>query len=45
MLVVHTDCNHETEAVQVCSHCGGELHASNVRTKPGPGANAARRAA
>jgi DNA-binding HxlR family transcriptional regulator len=40
LLVIHDECDHETEAVQVCSHCGGELHTGNVRTKPGPGATA-----
>jgi DNA-binding HxlR family transcriptional regulator len=42
-LVFHTECDHETEAVQVCSHCGGELHSRNVVTKPGPGARGRRR--
>ena len=38
MIVTHTDCGHDTEAVQVCAHCGGELDARNVSTRPGPGA-------
>jgi DNA-binding HxlR family transcriptional regulator len=41
LLVIHDDCDHETEAVQVCSHCGGELHTHNVHTEPGPGAKRA----
>lgn len=45
VLMVHTDCGHRTEAVPVCSHCGGELHARNLRARPGPGASAKRRAA
>jgi len=42
-VIVHTDCDHVAEAVTVCSHCGGELHAANVRAEPGPGATAAQR--
>ena len=38
--VEHRDCGHETHAVQVCSHCGGELTARNVRLHDGPGARA-----
>ncbi len=45
LLMVHADCGHATEAVPVCSHCGGELHARNLRAEPGPGAGARPRAA
>jgi DNA-binding HxlR family transcriptional regulator len=36
--LIHTDCGHEMEAVEVCSHCGGELTTRNVRAQAGPGA-------
>ncbi len=44
-VIVHTDCGHEIESKQICSHCGGELHARNVRSRLGPGANDEDRAA
>jgi DNA-binding HxlR family transcriptional regulator len=43
-IVFHDECGHRTEPVQVCSHCGGELHSRNVHSEPGPGANKAERA-
>ena len=42
--VVHLDCGEPVHAVSTCSHCGGELHARNVRARPGPGATADERA-
>ncbi len=38
METVHTECGHVFHAVPTCSHCGGEVHSRNVRTRPGPGA-------
>jgi hypothetical protein len=37
-VIVHTECGHEVEPVQTCSHCGGELDQHNVRVPLGPGA-------
>jgi DNA-binding HxlR family transcriptional regulator len=34
----HHDCDHDAEAVVVCSHCGGKLNTRNVTAKLGPGA-------
>jgi len=42
VVLIHTDCGHEMEAVEVCSHCGGELTGDNVRAKAGPGAGRGR---
>jgi DNA-binding HxlR family transcriptional regulator len=42
-VIVHTECGHEVEPVQVCSHCGGELDNDNVRAPLGPGATAEQR--
>ena len=42
--VVHLDCGEPVHAVSTCSNCGGELHARNVRPRPGPGATANQRA-
>lgn len=42
---VHVDCGHVMHAVSTCSHCGGELTASNVRAQLGPGATPKQRAA
>jgi DNA-binding HxlR family transcriptional regulator len=42
-VIVHTECGHEMEPVQTCSHCGGELDRHNVRVPLGPGATAAQR--
>jgi DNA-binding HxlR family transcriptional regulator len=36
-LVEHTDCQHDTEPLLVCSHCRETLTTRNVRLKPGPG--------
>jgi DNA-binding HxlR family transcriptional regulator len=36
-LLHHTDCDHETEPLLVCSHCREPLTTRNVRLKPGPG--------
>jgi DNA-binding HxlR family transcriptional regulator len=36
--VVHGRCNHVSEAVMVCSHCGERMMARDVRAVPGPGA-------
>ena len=35
----HLDCGHIVHAVPSCDHCGGELHARNIRGHAGPGAN------
>jgi DNA-binding HxlR family transcriptional regulator len=42
-VIVHTDCGHEVEPVQICSHCGGALDQHNVRVPLGPGATAEKR--
>jgi DNA-binding HxlR family transcriptional regulator len=42
-VIVHTDCGHEVEPVQTCSHCGGVLDQHNVRVPLGPGASAEQR--
>jgi DNA-binding HxlR family transcriptional regulator len=42
-VIVHTECGHEVEPVQTCSHCGGELDQHNVRVPLGPGASAEQR--
>jgi DNA-binding HxlR family transcriptional regulator len=34
----HVDCGEIFDAVPVCSYCGEEVHARNVRTEPGRGA-------
>ena len=44
-VVLHTECGHVMEPRQVCSHCGGELTARNVRSSLGPGATDEDRAA
>jgi DNA-binding HxlR family transcriptional regulator len=38
VVLIHTDCGHEMDAVPTCSHCGGEVSAKNVRAQAGPGA-------
>ena len=38
VIFVHKDCGKETTPKLVCSHCGGELTAHNMRPRPGPGA-------
>lgn len=37
--LVHTDCGHPFHMVATCSECGGEVHAGNTRSRPGPGAS------
>jgi DNA-binding HxlR family transcriptional regulator len=37
--LVHLDCGHVAHALSTCDHCGGELHARNIRPEAGPGAN------
>jgi DNA-binding HxlR family transcriptional regulator len=37
---VHEECDHAFHAVATCSQCGGEVHAGNIHTRPGPGADA-----
>jgi hypothetical protein len=44
-VIVHTDCGEVIEPTQTCSHCGGELHARNVRSRLGPAATGEDRAA
>lgn len=39
-VLVHTACGHDTHAVATCAHCGEELRADELRTRPGPGATA-----
>lgn len=36
--VVHAGCDHVSEAVLVCSHCGERMGPRDVRAVPGPGA-------
>ena len=33
--IKHNDCNNDAEPTVTCSHCGGELHAANLRAEPG----------
>lgn len=35
--IVHTACDHVSQAVPTCSHCGDPLDARAVRAIPGPG--------
>ena len=35
--IVHTACDHVSQAVPTCSHCGDTLDARAVRAIPGPG--------
>jgi DNA-binding HxlR family transcriptional regulator len=37
LVLEHRDCGHGADPVTTCGHCGGELHAGNVRTRKGPG--------
>jgi DNA-binding HxlR family transcriptional regulator len=39
--LVHRTCEHDADPKLVCSHCGEELHAREVRAEPGPGLLAA----
>jgi DNA-binding HxlR family transcriptional regulator len=39
--LVHESCGHEADPKLVCSHCGEELRARDVRAEPGPGLAAA----
>jgi DNA-binding HxlR family transcriptional regulator len=34
----HRICDHDTQPVCVCGHCGKPLHARDVEPRPGPGA-------
>jgi DNA-binding HxlR family transcriptional regulator len=36
---VHTSCGHSFHAVATCSECGEQVVPSEVRTRPGPGAD------
>jgi DNA-binding HxlR family transcriptional regulator len=36
---VHDECGHPFHMVATCSECGGEVHAGNIHTRLGPGAN------
>ena len=38
--LVHTDCQHQTVATLVCSHCGEALNSRNVRAVAGEGRTA-----
>lgn len=40
---VHTECDHAFHMVPSCSHCGGAVDSSNIRSRPGPGATAEQR--
>jgi DNA-binding HxlR family transcriptional regulator len=40
---VHTECGHAFHMVPTCSHCGGKVDSSNIRSRPGPGATAEQR--
>jgi DNA-binding HxlR family transcriptional regulator len=35
--LVHADCGHVMQPKMVCSHCGDDVHARNVRPQAGPG--------
>ena len=35
---IHADCGQVTVPKVICSHCGGDLSARNLRPRPGPGA-------
>jgi len=37
----HVDCGHPADPTLVCGHCGEPLTTANVRSVPGPGADAA----
>ena len=37
VLLVHKTCDHDADPKLVCSHCGEELRAREVRAEPGPG--------
>src|SRR5438876_4890759 len=39
--LVHKTCGHDADPKLVCSHCGEELQAHEVRAEPGPGLVAA----
>ena len=39
--LVHKTCGHDADPKMVCSHCGQELAAREVRAEPGPGLTAA----
>jgi DNA-binding HxlR family transcriptional regulator len=36
---VHDECGNPFHMVATCSECGGEVHAGNIHTRLGPGAN------
>jgi DNA-binding HxlR family transcriptional regulator len=40
---VHTECGHVFHMTPTCSHCGGEVNAGNVHSRPGPGATGEQR--
>lgn len=37
--IIHTTCQSVTQPMVVCTHCGTELNAHNIKTRPGPGCN------
>jgi DNA-binding HxlR family transcriptional regulator len=37
LVLQHRDCDHKANPALTCSHCGGQLHAGNVRVRKGPG--------
>ena len=39
--LVHSTCGHDADPKMVCSHCGQELAAREVRAEPGPGLSSA----
>jgi DNA-binding HxlR family transcriptional regulator len=43
--LTHLDCGHDFHPVQSCSHCGGEVHARNVKRRFGRGATRKQRQA
>src|SRR5664279_1493424 len=40
---IHEECAHSFHMTPTCSHCGGEVDARNVHSRPGPGATDAQR--
>ena len=43
-VIVHTSCGHDAHPGLRCSHCGEPIDASDLKVRPGPGANAPQRA-
>jgi DNA-binding HxlR family transcriptional regulator len=41
---VHTACGHDADPVLICTHCGEQIGAGELKVRPGPGATDAQRA-